>query len=122
MIYQENLERIAKENEFFRRVLYTGKKTQLVAMNLLPGEEIGEETHAATDQVFFFASGAGSAVIDQKPRPVREGDVLFVPAGTLHNIRNTGKSSMKLTTMYAPPEHPAGTVEETRNDALAASH
>jgi len=120
MIYLKNFQEVASENEFFRNVLYTGKKTQLVAMRIGPGEEIGEETHASTDQVFFFIEGRGEATLDRKSRPFSAGEVLCVPAGTLHNIRNTSKTAVKLLTLYAPPEHPAGTIEKTVEDALAA--
>ncbi len=122
MTYLKNFQNVASENEFFRNVLYTGKLTQLVAMSLVPEEEIGEETHPATDQIFFFIDGKGQATVDHKPLPVSAGEVLCVPAGTLHNIRNTSKEALKLLTLYAPPEHPAGTIEKTREEALAASH
>jgi len=120
MTYLQNFQEVASENEFFRNVLYTGKKTQLVAMRIGPGEEIGEETHVSTDQVFFFIEGRGEATLDHKPRAFSAGEVLCVPAGTLHNIRNTTKTALKLLTLYAPPEHPAGTVEKTREEALAS--
>lgn len=120
MTYLKNFQNVASENDFFRNVLYTGKRSQLVAMSLVPGEEIGAETHPATDQIFFFIDGAGEATVDHKPLRVAAGEVLCVPAGTLHNVRNTSKKAMKLLTLYAPPEHPAGTVEKTREEALAS--
>ena len=120
MTYLKNFENVASENEFFRNVLYTGTRTQLVAMRLGPGETIGEETHPAADQVFLFIEGSGEAVIERKPFAFAAGDVLCVPAGTLHDIRNTSKKELKLLTLYSPPEHPAGTLERTREDALAA--
>jgi mannose-6-phosphate isomerase-like protein (cupin superfamily) len=120
MTYLKRFHDVASENEFFRNVLYTGKRAQLVAMRLGPGEEIGEETHPATDQVFFFIEGNGEAIVDGKHSPLAAGEVLCVPAGALHNVRNTSKKAMKLLTLYAPPEHPAGTVEKTREEALAS--
>lgn len=120
MTYLKNFQNVASGNDFFRNVLYTGKRSQLVAMSLAPGEEIGTETHPATDQIFFFIDGAGEATVDHKPLRVAAGEVLCVPAGTLHNVRNTSKTAMKLLTLYAPPEHPAGTVEKTREEALAS--
>jgi mannose-6-phosphate isomerase-like protein (cupin superfamily) len=122
MTYLKKFAEVASENENFRNVLYTGTRTQLVAMRLGPGEEIGEETHASTDQVFFFIEGRGVATLGGKPFPFSSGEVLCVPAGTLHNIRNTSKTALKLLTLYAPPEHPAGTVEKTREEALAHAH
>lgn len=120
MTYLKNFHTIATDNENFRNVLYTGKMSQLVAMRLGPGEEIGEETHPATDQIFFLIEGSGEAILDGKPSPLRAGEVLCVPAGTLHNVRNTSKAALKLLTLYAPPEHAAGTVEKTREEALAS--
>jgi mannose-6-phosphate isomerase-like protein (cupin superfamily) len=120
MTYLKNFQNVASENEFFRNVLYTGKRSQLVAMSLAPGEEIGAETHPSTDQTFFFIDGTGEATIDHKPLSIAAGEVLCVPAGTLHNVRNTSKRAMKLLTLYAPPEHPAGTIEKTRDEAVAA--
>lgn len=119
MTYLKNFRNVASENDFFRNVLYTGKQSQLVAMSLAPGEEIGAETHPSTDQTFLFVEGAGEATIDHKPLRIAAGEVLCVPAGTLHNIRNTSKQPMKLLTLYAPPEHPAGTLAKTREEALA---
>jgi mannose-6-phosphate isomerase-like protein (cupin superfamily) len=120
MTYLKNFQNAASENEFFRNVLYTGERSQLVAMSLAPEEEIGAETHATTDQTFFFIDGSGEATVDRKPLPISAGDVLFVPAGSLHNVRNTSKRPMKLLTLYAPPEHPAGTIEKTREEAVAS--
>lgn len=120
MTYLKNFGDAASENENFRNVLYTGTRTQLVAMRLGPGEEIGEEKHSATDQIFFFIHGSGEATLDRKPVSFSAGQVLCVPAGTFHNIRNTSKTAMKLLTLYAPPAHPAGTVEKTREEALAS--
>lgn len=120
MTYLKSFQKAASENEYFRNVLYTGKRSQLVAMSLAPGEEIGEEIHPATDQTFFFIDGTGEAILDRKPSPVAAGEVLCVPAGTLHNVRNIAAKPMKLLTLYAPPEHPAGTLAKTREEALAA--
>ena len=120
MTYLKNFRNVAIENENFRNVLYTGKQSQLVAMRLGPGEEIGQETHPATDQVFFFIEGTGEAIVNGKRSPLAPGEVLCVASGTLHNIRNTSKADLKLLTLYAPPEHPAGTVEKTREEALAS--
>jgi mannose-6-phosphate isomerase-like protein (cupin superfamily) len=120
MTYLKNFQNVASENDFFRNVLFTGKRSQLVAMSLAPGEEIGAETHPATDQTFFFIDGTGEATVDHKPLRVTAGEVLCVPAGALHNVRNTSKRPMKLLTLYAPPEHPAGTIEKTREEAMAS--
>jgi mannose-6-phosphate isomerase-like protein (cupin superfamily) len=122
MSFQINIEKEAKENNFFRKVLYTGKNTQLVLMSLAPGEDIGEETHNTIDQIFYFVQGQGESIIKGEAKPFSVGDIVFVPAGTLHNFRNTGIDSLKLFTTYSPPNHPDKTVHETKEDAEKAEY
>jgi len=116
---QGNYLDLARENEDFRRVLETGEHAQLVVMTLSPGEEIGEETHEG-DQILFFVEGEGEAILEGQSSPVRSGDYVFVPAGTLHNFVNTGSGPLRLLTTYAPPEHPHGTIHRTKAEADAA--
>jgi mannose-6-phosphate isomerase-like protein (cupin superfamily) len=116
---QGNYEALARDNEYFRQVLETGEHAQLVVMTLAPCEEIGEETHEG-DQILFFVEGEGEAILEGESSPVRSGDYVFVPAGTLHNFVNTGSGSLRLLTTYAPPEHPHGTVHRTKAEADAA--
>lgn len=112
---QIDLEDVAKENEYFRKVLFTGTHSQLVVMALRPGEEIGEEVHEV-DQFIYLVKGKGQAVLAGAVAPFEEGEALCIPAGKLHNVRNTGDTPMKLFTVYSPPEHAAGTVEKTKAD------
>lgn len=116
--FEGDLKEIAKDNEDFRRVLFTGAHSQLVVMALKPGEEIGEEVHVV-DQIFYAVEGEGEAVLDGKADTFEKGEGVAVPAGVRHNIRNTDKKPLKLFTIYAPPQHPAGTVHATKADALA---
>jgi mannose-6-phosphate isomerase-like protein (cupin superfamily) len=109
----------ARGNEAFRLTLVTGEHAQLVVMTLKPGEEIGEETHEG-DQILQFVAGSGEAILSGESSPVAAGDVVFVPAGTLHNFVNTGGEPLRIVTIYAPPEHPPGTVHETKAEADAA--
>lgn len=102
----------------FRRVLYTAQHCQLVVMALKPGEEIGAEIHKL-DQFFRVEEGVGQAVLDGVTTPIEAGFAVLVPAGTKHNIVNTGSAAMKLYTLYAPPNHRDGVVHHTRADALA---
>jgi mannose-6-phosphate isomerase-like protein (cupin superfamily) len=118
--YREDIEKRTEQNTDFRHVLFTGHNIQVVAMALRPGENIGAEVHAKVDQCFFFTKGTGQAVIDGAPSSVQKGGALCVPAGTRHDIRNTGGETLKLFTTYAPPQHPAGTVHHTKADAQAA--
>ena len=118
--YVEDLENLAIKNDEFRRVLYTAKSCQLVLMALKPGEEIGEEVHQL-DQFFRVEEGSGEAVFDGLHKPIRSGFAVVVPAGTKHNIINTGRVSLKLYTIYAPPNHRDGVVHHTRAEAEADS-
>lgn len=99
------IKKLVKENENFRKVVFTGKQAQVVVMNLMPGDEIGEETHPAIDQLFFVTDGRGEVELDGKATPVEEDDLAIVPAGTRHNFRNTGKKPLKVVTVYGSPVH-----------------
>lgn len=117
--FKASIEKDTIANEDFRRVLYTGKHSQLVLMALKPGEDIGMETHAAVDQFFRFEHGTGKIVIDGVEQYVKDGDAAIVPAGAQHNVVNTGGDELKLYTIYSPPEHVDGTVRRTKADAIA---
>ncbi len=109
------LKDLAKENEYFRQVLFTGLHSQLVVMALRPGEEIGEEVHEV-DQFIYAVMGEGEAIIAGRVMPIEKGDALCIPAGRLHNITNSGEAPLKLFTIYSPPQHAAGTVEKIKSD------
>lgn len=117
----KNLLQQTLDNTDFRRVVLTNKHSQLVMMSLLPGEEIGEETHDL-DQILYFVAGSGTAVFDGEEYEFNAGDVANVPAGLKHNFINTGTEPLKLFTVYSPPEHPDGTVHKTKAEADAAEH
>ena len=119
--YVVSIEKETTKNADFRRVLYTGKHSQLVLMSLKPGEEIGEETHDDIDQFFRFEEGEGKVVIDKVEHRVKDGTAVIVPAGALHNVVNTSKTaSLKLYTIYSPPEHQDGVVRHTKKEAMAS--
>lgn len=119
MSYFGHLEREARENNYFRKVLFTGDKSQLVVMDIKPGEDVGEETHQNVEQVLFFVSGQGKAVLNGQEREVSAGDVVVVSPGTRHNFLNTGNDSLKIYTVYAPPNHIDGRVHQSKADAEA---
>ena len=96
--------------------LYTAKHCQLVLMALKPKEDIGVEVHKL-DQFFRVEEGSGEVVLDGVHTPIRDGFAVVVPAGTTHNIVNTGTVPMKLYTLYAPPNHRDGVVHHTRAEA-----
>lgn len=119
--YVINIEKETKKNADFRRVLYTGKHSQLVLMSIRPGGEIGEETHEDVDQFFRFEQGGGKVVIDGVEHRVKDGDAVIVPAGARHNVINTFKrANLKLYTIYSPPEHQDGVVRHTKEEAMAS--
>jgi len=119
--YVVNLEKETTKNSDFRRVLYTGKYSQLVLMSLKPMEEIGEETHEDVDQFFRFEKGEGRVTIDNLEHLVKDGDGVIVPAGSKHNVANISKSAdLKLYTIYSPPEHQDGVIRHTKKDATAS--
>ncbi|MCK8517650.1 cupin domain-containing protein [Methanoculleus sp. 7T] len=115
-----NIEKETVANTDFRRVLYTGKFSQLVLMCLKPGEEIGEEVHDDVDQFFRFEEGEGAVVIDGVKHVVKDGSAVVVPSGANHNVLNTSKTAnLKLYTIYSPPEHMDKVVRKTREEAMA---
>lgn len=117
--YRADLELLAKRNVDFRRVLFTTDHVQIVAMSIPPNEDIGPEVHQV-DQCFFFVEGGGTTMVSGRVAAVKENDVLCVPAGLRHNVRNSGPVPLKLYTFYSPPQHPAGTVHHTKQDAQEA--
>ena len=119
--YITELEHAAESNSFFRQVLFTGQHSQLVLMSLAPGEEIGTEVHTV-DQLLYVVEGEGETILGGVVYPIEEGGVVCVPAGVEHNIVNTDDEPLKLFTVYAPAQHPAGTVHRTKSDAMAAEH
>lgn len=116
--FVQNIETLAVENRNFRRVLYTAKHSQLVLMALKPQEEIGAEVHHL-DQFFRVEEGSGVAILDGVRNEIRDGFAVVVPAGTNHNIINTGSVPLKLYTLYSPPNHRDGVVHATRAEAEA---
>ncbi len=115
--FHGNIEELTEENTHYRKVLYTGKHSQLVLMRLLPGEEIGLETHTENDQFFRFESGEGKVIIDGNEYQVKDGDGIIVPVGAKHNVINTGKEDLKLYTLYSPAHHRDGLVRSTKAEA-----
>jgi mannose-6-phosphate isomerase-like protein (cupin superfamily) len=116
------------DNNAFRTVVFTGEHTQLTVMRLGPGEDIGRESHPHLDQFLRVEHGVARVelgrtedVIDETYE-VEADWAVIVPAGVWHNVVNTGTSDVKLYSLYSPPEHPAGTVHQTKADALAAEH
>jgi len=112
-----DIEKDTVGNSNFRKVLYTGKNSQLVLMSLKPGEEIGEEVHDDTDQFFRVDSGVGKVVINGNETKIKDGFAVVVPQGAKHNVINTGKENLKIYTIYSPPHHKDGTIHKTKEEA-----
>ena len=121
-----NIEEATLENQAFRTVLFTGAHAQLTVMSLEPGEEIGWEAHPHLDQFIRVEQGRGRVEVgpaedrvDQQ-HDLEDDSAVVVPAGSWHNVVNTGTSQLKLYSLYAPPEHPPGTVHATKAEADTA--
>jgi mannose-6-phosphate isomerase-like protein (cupin superfamily) len=117
--YVSNIEEKTLQNEYFREVLFTGPQSQLVVMAIVPGGEIGLETHDNIDQFIRIEAGQGKAILNGEEHAIEDGTAIVVPAGTAHNIVNTGSEPLKLYSVYTPPEHKDGTVHKTKAEADA---
>jgi mannose-6-phosphate isomerase-like protein (cupin superfamily) len=118
--FHSNIEKLTLENDNFRKVLYTGKHSQLVLMCLAPKEDIGMEVHTDNDQFFRFEKGLGKCIIDGNEYNVKDGSAIVVPAGAKHNIINVSETdSLKLYTIYSPAHHKDGIVRSSKKEAEA---
>lgn len=121
-VFNDNIKQLAKANQDFRREILTNAHSQVVLMCLQPGEDIGEEIHAANDQLLVLVKGKGEVRLEGVASPVEKGTLISVPAGVRHNLVNTGDKPIRLYTVYAPPETAPGTVHATKAEAMAAEH
>lgn len=126
--YVVNIEKLTKENTNFRAVKWTGKNLQMTVMSIEPDGEVGLEAHDTHDQFLRIEAGTARVVMGPSEdnlnfeQNVADDDAIFVPASTWHNIVNTGSEPLKLYSIYAPAEHPAGTIHATFADAEADEH
>jgi len=119
MNYKVNILEETKGNNNFRKVLFTGSKSQLVVMCIEVGGEIGEETHSKVEQVLFNFSGEGIAILDGVESPFLRGDVVVVSPGIKHNFKNNGSKALKIYTIYSPANHIDKTIHQTKQIADA---
>ncbi len=123
-----NIEEATEDNTTFRTALWSGQHIQLTVMSIEPGDDIGLEMHADVDQFLRVEEGRGEVLMgpaeDDLPQrwEVEDDWAILVPAGTWHNVKNTGKKALKVYSIYGPPNHPAGTVHATKAEAEAAEH
>jgi len=114
-----NIEKLTSANDNFRSTMWTGKNLQLTVMSLKPGEEIGLEKHDIGDQFIRVEQGNARVVMGAMKnkmtfdKKVSDDWAILIPSGFWHNIINEGNNTLKLYVLYAPPEHPAGTIDKT---------
>lgn len=114
------IDKATNDNDAFRRVLATGPHSQVVAMTIPVGEDIGAEVHPDNDQVLIFMAGSARAEVGGETADIAPGDLVVVPAGTKHNFVNTGDTELRLLTIYGPADHAPDTVHATKEEAEAA--
>lgn len=120
-----NINEATKQNNTYRTALWTGNHLQTTLMSLNPGEDIGLEIHPNVDQFLRIEQGQGVTEMGKTHdnlnfrRNVYDDFAIFIPAGTWHNLTNTGNIPLKLYSIYAPPNHPFGTVHPTKAAAMA---
>jgi mannose-6-phosphate isomerase-like protein (cupin superfamily) len=117
--YRANVAQLARDNDMYRRVLFTGDKSQLVVMSIRPGDDIGQETHARVEQTIVCVSGSGRLSLNGVESSFGPGDVVVIIPGARHDIRNVGTAPLKLYTIYVPPNHIDQRVQATKADAQA---
>ncbi|MBB5171965.1 cupin domain-containing protein [Texcoconibacillus texcoconensis] len=121
-----DIEEVTKQNNTFRTALWTGQHLQLTLMSIGVGEDIGLEAHPNLDQFIRIEQGQGIVQMGDSPSHLNFQQeafadyAIFIPAGKWHNLTNTGNVPIKLYSIYAPPEHPYGTVHETKDIAMAS--
>lgn len=122
--YVTNIEQEALQNQNYRTTLWTGQHLQMTLMCIPPCGDIGLEIHTDVDQFIRIEQGKALAEIGSRKNQVDfrqnmyRGDGVFIPAGTWHNITNLGKTPLKLSVIYAPPNHPKGTLHRSKTDAV----
>lgn len=117
--FNQDIVQLVRANTFFRKEILTNEHSQIVLMSVESGDDIGEEVHDV-DQILMFVEGTGTAVLNGERSPVGANSLVAVPAGTGHNFINTGKTPLKLFTIYSPPEEAPGTMHRTKAEALAS--
>jgi mannose-6-phosphate isomerase-like protein (cupin superfamily) len=124
--YVVNIEDLTLQNDNFRTVGWTGSNMQMTVMTIQPGDDVGLEVHDDHDQFLRIEEGIGFVQMGPSrlelnfEADVEDGSAVFVPAGSWHNITNTGQDPLRLYSIYAPGEHPRGTIHETKAIADAA--
>ncbi len=119
--FHTNVLRVARDNDAYRRVLFTGARSQLFVMSIPPRQDTGVESRPNVEQLIFVVSGQGKASIDGADSALSAGDVLVVPAGARHDVVNTGTEPLRIYTVSVPPSHIDGRVQQTKAEAWSDS-
>jgi mannose-6-phosphate isomerase-like protein (cupin superfamily) len=117
--YFTNIEEETLNNENYRKVLFTSEHLQLVVMSLKAGEDIPEEVHNGIDQFIRVESGSAKVIVNGEEYKLGDDDIIIIPAGTKHYVKNTSEEELKLYSIYTPAEHKPGTIHRTREEAIA---
>lgn len=123
-----DINKMTKSNDTYRTALWTGKNLQLTVMSIPVGEDIGLEVHPNHDQFLRLEAGTGMVFMGKSHeeldyrQPVFDDSAIFIPAGTWHNVVNTGNTALKLYSIYSPPAHPPGVIHQTKEIAEIAEH
>lgn len=117
-----NIEEATRDNENYRTTLWTGEHFQITLMSIEPGHDVGLEVHDTTDQFLRIEEGVATVYLGESKTSLKSwlannNDAIIVPAGTWHNLVNTGKTPLKIYSIYSPPQHPHGTVHATKDEA-----
>jgi mannose-6-phosphate isomerase-like protein (cupin superfamily) len=121
--YSTNIEKDTLENKYYRKVLFTGEKMQLVVMSLKPGEDIPLEVHNGIDQFIRVEVGEALVKIADEEFYLKDDDIAIIPAGNEHYVKNTSAEKyLKIYVIYATPEHPPETIHKTKTEADEAEH
>jgi len=101
--FHDDIKKIAKKNLAFREAVCTGAFSELVVMSISPMGELGQETHDNADEILFIIEGKGELILNGQTQAANKHDAIFVSAGEIHDLRNTGHDEMKLVAVYSPP-------------------
>jgi mannose-6-phosphate isomerase-like protein (cupin superfamily) len=113
-----NIFEVTQENENYREVLATGVDSQIVIMRIKPGEDVGEEVYQEVDQIVVVVDGKAEVTEGTETDVLGPEEMVFIPAGSRHNMVNIGDTDLKIFTIYAPPEHDVDDLVEEKSQDI----
>jgi mannose-6-phosphate isomerase-like protein (cupin superfamily) len=114
-MFKTNIENKTVDNKYYRKVLDTNSKQQLVVMSLNSYEEIGMEIHKTISQFIRIEEGNGHAIVNNKKVNLKAGDCIIIDPNTYHNII-AGKNGLKIYSIYSPPKHTPDCIQKYKED------